>query len=238
MEKLINRGIIIFLVALLSPQIVQAQGTPYVSSLGYSSTGSNPVGSDSWLASGFKTGTNAGGYALDSVQLGMMDASGNPSGFSVMIYSSEQHQPYSPDYFPRSSLGSLSGSASPATAGTYTYAAPSSLALSPSTVYFIVLTAGTAQANGDYNWSNMNATQIPYYQSDGWRAPMTVQGIDDFYSIDGSPWSGSSWGSWFYSANFHQFAINATAVPEPSAPGLLSLGGLILGWRWRKSACA
>jgi hypothetical protein len=45
-------------------------------------SGSPSVASDSWLAAEFGTGTDASGYVLNSVQLGMTDASGNPSGFT------------------------------------------------------------------------------------------------------------------------------------------------------------
>jgi hypothetical protein len=50
-------------------------------------TGSVSVGSDSWLAADFITGTSANGYSLDSIQLGMANASGSPTNFTVMLYS-------------------------------------------------------------------------------------------------------------------------------------------------------
>ena len=49
------------------------------------STGTAAVGSDSSLAEFFQTGSNPGGYTLDSVQLGMSDASGSPGGFAVTL---------------------------------------------------------------------------------------------------------------------------------------------------------
>lgn len=95
--------------ALLSPHAAQAQGTtPYLSSLSQSYTGNEAVGSDSWLAVPFVTGNSPGGYNLDSVQLGMADASGNPSGFAVMLYA-DSGNPLGAS--PGSSLGSLSGPA-------------------------------------------------------------------------------------------------------------------------------
>src|SRR5476649_23015 len=87
MKTIINGGIIILMTALLCPQTIEAQGEiTYMSDLGISSVGSNPIGSDSWFATGFFTGTNPGGYMLNSVQLPMTAATGNPSGFTVMIY--------------------------------------------------------------------------------------------------------------------------------------------------------
>ena len=142
-------GVIVFVVAMLTAQIVEAQGTQYLSNLGYTSNGGSSIGSNSSFAANFFTGTNAGGYELNSVQLAMTDASGTPSGLTVMIYPDVG----GPSAVPGSSIGSLSGSASPTTAGLYTYTAPSNLLLLPQTGYFIVLTAGTAVANGAYEWS-------------------------------------------------------------------------------------
>jgi hypothetical protein len=140
--------IIMFVLGLLIQQIAKAQGTmTYLSSLSQTSAGSLAVGSNSWLASDFFTGTNADGYSLDSIQLGMADASGNPNGFTVMLYTAIVKA----GSFPGSSLGTLDGSLNPTTAGVYTHIPASSLTLSPGTEYFIVLTAGTALANGAYD---------------------------------------------------------------------------------------
>src|ERR1700679_483175 len=85
MKKIIMS--VIIAIGFLVPQIIQAQGTiTYLSSLSPTSTGIHSVGSDSWLAAGFETGNNIGGYELNSIQLGMAGVSGNPSGFTVMIY--------------------------------------------------------------------------------------------------------------------------------------------------------
>jgi hypothetical protein len=82
MKKLIINCLIVLVVGALCRQ-AGAQVTTYVSSLGNPSTESLPVSSDSWLAAGFLTGDNMGGYFFDSVQLGLADASGNPNGFSL-----------------------------------------------------------------------------------------------------------------------------------------------------------
>jgi len=154
---------LVILATVLSLESVQAQGTiTYLSNLGQSSIGNLAVGSDSWLASGFTTGSNAGGYDLDSVQLAMANASANPSGFSVILYSAGGVA--GPD--PGSSLGTLGGSGSPATAGIYTFTAPANLMLSPDTTYFMVLTSETTIANGAYEWSSTSL--ISYNPSGGW----------------------------------------------------------------------
>ncbi len=200
---------IMFVVGLLTQQIIQAQGTVYLSNLGQSPTGSNPVGSDSWVALDVITGHNAGGYLLDSIQLGITDASGNPNGFTAMIYSSIAFTGINPG----SSLGTLDGSANPSTAGIYTYTPTSNLVLSPNTDYFIVLTAGTAIADGAYEWS----LTIPniLYGNESWKA--------------GGVWKSGDGSSWLYNSGASQFAITATPVPEPSAWALLFLGvGVLL----------
>ena len=112
--------VILPIIGLFAVQRISAQGTLYVSNLGQGPTGSTAIGSDSWIAQVFVIGTNSGGYALNSIQLLMNPASGNPTDFSVSIYSS-----LSPIY----DLGSLSGSG-PAAGGIFTYTA-SGITLSP-----------------------------------------------------------------------------------------------------------
>ena len=81
----LKKIIIVFVIGLLVQQITRAQGTIYLSNLG-PGLGFGGVGSNSWQATSFTAGNNVDGYLLNSIQLAMTDASGNPSGFSVMIY--------------------------------------------------------------------------------------------------------------------------------------------------------
>jgi len=210
--------IIVLAVALSAPQIVHAQGTTYVSSLGLTSTGSASVGSDSWLAMTFFTGTNSAGYSLDSIQLRMADALGNASGFRVMIYNNGA---WPGGVNPGTNLCTLNGSLDPVTAGVYTYSPASSLALSPRTAYFIVLTAGTPVANGTYEWS-VTSPGAPSV-SDGWGANLALRS-----STDGLNWRFPT------PYTFAQFAITGTPVPEPTAIALLALGGGFLLWHRRQ----
>jgi hypothetical protein len=209
-------GIILLTVGLLLPLMAQAQGTLYVSNLGQTPTDSAAIGSDSWIAQQFYTGTNADGYVLNSIQLLMDAASGSPSGFTVSIYSFNNS-----NYGPGSDLGSLSGS-DPSAGGIFTYTA-SGLTLSPSTAYFIVLTAATPVAQGAYAWS---LGQQYAGGSDQWEI------FPDYESSA----NGSSWDSHARSNTF-QLAVYATAVPEPSLLGLSPLGVLLLTWRrWKARA--
>jgi hypothetical protein len=210
MKKIIG-GIILSVFGLLAPQIIEAQGTiTYLSNLGQASTGSDAVGSNSWLAAGFGTGTNVSGYLLNSIQLAMTAASGSPSGFTVMVYANSGPAGISPG----SSLGTLSGSTDPATSGIFAYTPTANLTLSPSAFYYIVLTSGTAVSNGAFEWSLAGANS--YNPSDGW------------FSL-GGVWTSSNGSSWPSPiAGNLQFAVTATAVPEPSSEILLGLGGVFL----------
>ena len=103
-----------------------------------------------------ETGTNAGGYLLNSIQLAMADASGTPSGFTVMLYA----YPAAGGICSRgSSLGTLNGSLDPVTAA-FTLIPRLQPSRYRQTPYFIVLTAGTAVANGAYEWSYAGRTPI------------------------------------------------------------------------------
>jgi hypothetical protein len=219
MNKTLIRGVIILGLGLFAPQILPAQGsTTFLSNLAQTLTGSAAVGSDSWYAADFITGNNPGGYALNSIQLAMADSSGNPSGLTVMVYSSVAGIAV----FPGSSVGTLSGSANPTISGTYTYTPASSLALLANTAYFIVLTGGTTVANGAYDWS-VTSDPSPGYTSYHW-------GGETFFadSSDGSHWS-------YTPANYGQFALTATPTPEPCVISLFALGGLLIALQRRKT---
>ena len=192
----------------------------YLSSLSQASTGTPSVGSNSWLAAQIFTGTNALGYSLDSIQLGMADASGNPSNFTVMLYSAISGGAT----LPGSNLGTLNGSLNPTAAGIYTFTPASDLTLSPHTTYFIMLTAETTVANGAYSWSE---STFPPNSSSDWG---TGNGV--LHSSNGT----SGWSPTPY-LGIGQFAINATATPEPGILGLFGLGGLAFLWqRWKAKA--
>jgi hypothetical protein len=215
MKKMIVVGVIVLVLGLVVPETARSQGTLFVSSLGQPSTGSAALGSDSLLATTFLTGNNPDGYALDSLQLDMTPATGDPGGFTVQLYTAGN---YNGTVVPVSSLGILTGSSDPVNAGLYTYTA-SGLTVAPSTLYFVVLSAGTPVASGAYAWSFDNS---PAVTSGGWSG-------SDFLlsSSDGSSWK----------ANFEdaQFSLTATAVPEPEPLYLLGLPGvLFFVWRrWR-----
>jgi PEP-CTERM motif len=207
--KIIVR-MILTAVALFTAQLAPAQGTLYLSNLGQTPVGSAVVGSDAWIAQDFRTGTNSGGYTLNSIQLLLGAASGTPSGFSVSVYNSLGGSP-------GSNLGSLGG-ADPSAGGIFSYAT-SGITLSSSTFYFVVLTAATPAANGSYNWSFVNPSS--YDSNDGW-----LMNHIYYTSTDGSTWPVFSRG------HFFQLAVDASAIPEPAIYSLVGLGLVGLSF-WR-----
>src|SRR5271170_8081935 len=133
--------IFILAVGLAAGRGARAQGTmTYLSSLSQTSTGNAAAANDSWLAAPFETGNNSGGYLLNSVELGMANATGKPSGFTVMVYTLAQDPG---TIVPGNSIATLNGSLSPLIGGVYTYTDPLNLTLSADTFYFIVVTSDT-----------------------------------------------------------------------------------------------
>ncbi len=222
MRKTIISGIIASALGLLAPQTLPAQGTTYLSNLDQASIGSLAVGSNSWVAGMFYVGNNSGGYALNSVELAMKDAVGNPSGLQVMIYTVGGG-----GFSIISSIGTLSGSLDPVTGGVYTYTPNAPITFAPSNAYAIVLTSGTTVADGAYEWSYGAANS--YNPIGGW---YTLLG-----NAAGAWTSGNGLMlSWVRNGSaFPQFSIEATAVPEPGVLSLIALGGLHLVWCRRKA---
>ncbi len=221
--KTIIFAVTILLVGILfSSTSARSQGMVYISNLGQTSTGGAAVASNSWLAILFGTGSDPGGYTLNSVQLLMNAASGNPSGFTVSLYS------FDSDGGPVNNLGSLNGS-DPIAGGIFTYTT-SGITLSASTDYWIVLTAATSLSTGAYNWSGAKGGN--YNSSDGW----FLSG-GSYFSSNGST---SNWGNSRIGPGPYQIGVYATAVPEPSIETLLGLGGLLLLGigRWKAKVLA
>jgi hypothetical protein len=199
---------------LLFPPPALAQGTLYVSNLGRPSAGSIRIGSDSWGAAFFRTGTNSGGYTLNSVQLLMGPELGNPSGLVVSIYTYSFR-------FPGTSIGSLTG-VDPIGGGIYSYSTVG-IPLTASTDYFLVVTSLTPSAQGSFNWNT--TTNASFDSDNGWKIGFGGTGLVYLRSLDGINWSGL--GSLTETT---QFGINATRIPEPSAFAIsvVGLAGLAL----------
>lgn len=187
------------------PQWILAQGTMFVSNVGQTPVGSAAIGSDAWIAQSFRTGTNAGGYALNSIQLLMNAGTASPGGFSVSVYNitGDPHTIGSSDS-PQNSLGNFAGP-DPAAGGLFTYSA-SSLELLPSTVYCVVATAASPVAQGAYNWSGASGVTGTIGPGDPWILPNLY-----WSSANGSTWT-------FIQRQYtFQLALSGAPVPEPSA---------------------
>jgi hypothetical protein len=193
----------ICMVKLFVPEPLFAQGAIYFSNLGQISAGTNFVGHDNLTVEvQFLTGTNGGGYTLNSVQILLLDASAasTPSSlgdFGVDIHAADPGLP----------VNTLAGNSNPLTGGTNSYVPTSAVTLLPDTIYWLSLSAFGVRAGNDYYWSYA-ATDVGSGSSDGWS-------LGSLYSSSGQ------------ASGFPQFAILATplsTVPEPSQWSLMAVG--------------
>jgi hypothetical protein len=198
--------VLVTVIGLLSLPMMQAQDVFYISDMGTSSTGSGMIGSNSWFAQTFVTGSKASGYVLNSIQLLMDAPAGTPGGFNVSIYSKsgDPHSEHELGDSPQNNLGSFIGS-EPTTPGIFDYTNPG-IVLAPSTWYYVVLTAATSTNAGSYIWSATSGL-IQANQ-------FTIQ--DEFFSSS----NGLNW-TWYPRQKTFQLALYAGAVPAPN----LSIGG-------------
>jgi hypothetical protein len=164
--------------------------------------GSSSVMAGRWWAQSFTVGSGSD-YSLTSVILRMaapLDTSGN---FFVAIYDAA-----GAGGVPRNNMGTLIGSANPATAGDYTYTG--SLSLSANTTYYVV--AGVSSGGGIYTW--------------GYEAPLSIE-TGSTMGYDRSMDQGVSWTplSLTYA---HNMQVNGlSAVPEPGQCAAMMIMALV-----------
>ena len=108
----------------------------------------------------------------------------------------------------------------PLSAGLYSFSTER-ITLAPSTRYAVVLTATTASEMGGYQWNSTTAN----YSGD---AEWTIDSVHR-ESLNGIDWVTDE-------RTRMQFAVSATAIPEPSTILLLGLGGLLAASRFRRWA--
>ncbi len=207
-------AMVFLLFLMVVPFSLIGQVTLYVSNIDQPSIGGSAVGSDLWIAQPFLTGTNSDGYYLDFVELLTESASGDPSGFSVSVYSASAPVEFSA---PGSMIGSLSG-VDPDIGGAFRYDA-SSLLLAPLTTYFLVVSGDTPTFEGAFHLDTV-ATGLTS-GLDGWF-------IRHYYynSIDGLNWETARERS-------PKLGIYATPIPEPATWTLFAGGacGICLAFR-------
>lgn len=180
---------------------LKAQGTTFLSNVADTPIGNRSIGSDSRWGQWFTTGTNIAGYSLNSVEIKMNPATGNPSGFNLSLYSIP---------LPNSLIGNLTG-IEPSSSGVFSYSA-SGINLLPSHSYLLAASASSTLAEGSYNWSYAAEPQ----RLNDWDIG------NRYRSTDGVNWLIDDRSTSF------QFAINASVIPEPSSLILLGLGGSFL----------
>ncbi|MEM8947316.1 MAG: choice-of-anchor R domain-containing protein [Planctomycetota bacterium] len=164
----------------------------------------------------FTTGSNPLGYNLEAITLRMSDAfdfSGTPSGFSLELFSV-------PDSVPETPLLTFNGDNNPAVAGDYTYTTPGFF-LTPNTTYAWVASAPDSPIDTFYL---IRSTSSPNESSS-----------DDWLIADQSLILSSFSGTWQSSGSLsaHQFSVSATAIPEPSTVGFLTMVSVALVSRTR-----
>lgn len=160
------------------------------------------IGND--IAQSFVTGSAA---AFTAVTLSMADNEIGGSTFVVQLWSNSGG-------VPNTSLLTLTGNGSPATAGLYTYAAASPFALAASTTYWIVASVSHTAPDKAFNW---NATSSTAESGDvGWSIGNNALSRT---VVDGVPDS-----SWTDESSVAQMSI--TVVPEPAA--LWPLAGFLV----------
>jgi len=198
MKHRLIHGILFVLAACLSPSRAQ---TTYVSN-STDTPGGVIAYNTQWLAESFITGANPDGYLFDSTMLSLSQA-GTPT-FSVFLYDNNAN-------FPGTSLATLNDT------GSYKFTSPG-LALTPSTTYWVVITASLPFDSSNYIAWNIDGT-IPV-ATGGW----SINTLDRADSAT----SGASWG---YSGGNYGLSVAATAVvPEPSTCALL-ISAILLGFR-------
>ena len=166
------------------------------------------VHADEWSAVSFVTNNQA--WTLTSATLTFGTTHSNLGNLFVNVYSNATDRP-------GSSLGTLSGSDNPASAGQYTYTS-NGINLDPSTIYWLV--AGVSSGNGDYRW--LYAFDVA--ASTGvWSIPST------------NTYSTYQYGNWNSGDEYpYLFSIEATAtapssVPEIDPNSLGSVLALVMG---------
>ena len=192
-----------------------------ISNLGQPSSGfglgvgtNNPAtGPNLMRAETFKTGTNPLGYRLSSVTLAMGGSTGSDLGnLLVQLYDTSAFKP-------TSSIGDFIVPSNPFSEGQYTYAfSNTGLILAPATYYSVVVRSpdSAGPTVSQFGWRTATTAALDPASEPSWAL------FDNLVKTEGvSSWSSVRTGP-------YQFAIDATAVPEPTSFVLLAIGAWML----------
>jgi len=172
------------------------------------SAGYDWVNTDQWRSVSFVTNNQA--WTLTSATLTFGTTQNTSGNLFVNVYSNATDRP-------GSSLGTLSGSDNPASAGQYTYTS-NGINLDPSTIYWLV--AGVSSGNGDYRWHYA----VDVSASTGvWSIPST----NTWSTYENSEWSSGD--SYPYLFSIEATATAPSSVPEIDPNSLGSVLALVMG---------
>jgi hypothetical protein len=154
--------------------------------------------------------TNNQAWTLTSATLTFGTTHSNLGNLFVNVYSNATDRP-------GSSLGTLSGSDNPASAGQYTYTS-NGINLDPSTIYWLV--AGVSSGNGDYRWHyaiNVSAS------TGVWSIPSN----NTWSTYENSDWTSGD--DYPYLFSIEATATAPSSVPEIDPNSLGSVLALVMG---------
>ena len=191
--------------------VVPARAEVVLSNLTVTDTNSNDVSTSPWIAQSFVTNNQA--WTLSNATLFFVEAYNTSGNLFVHLYSNATN-------VPGSSLGTLSGSDNPASAGQYTYTS-TGISLDPSTTYWLV--AGVSSGDGAYGW---------FYDNTGSIASTGVWSIPSTNTFAGTGDGGSNWESYPglpLLLSIEATATGPSAVPEIDPNSLGSVLALVMG---------
>lgn len=163
-----------------------------------------------WTGSSFTTNNQA--WNLTSATLYFGSASNTSGNMFVEVRGNSANKP-------GSLLGTLSGTANPATLGQYTFTT-TGIDLAPSTTFWLV--AGVSSGAGYYTWQYDNTGSPPLTSSGVWSLPTTNTYTSS--SNQGTSWTNGD-------AYPQLFSLEATSapVPEIDPAGIGSVLALVTG---------
>ncbi len=178
---------------------VRSHAATLVSNLSESVFGSQTVFSAQWIATAFTTGSNAGGYSLESIAAKFALATGTPSNFSMLLAQEDSGNP-------GATIETLTGS-QPTTGGNKTFTSTGTN-LDADTKYWVILSSTDSAPD---TFHARTTTVDNQTSSDGWVIGNTGRKSTD----SGVSWSNLSGGLTGF------LRVNATPVPEPHEYALL-----------------
>ena len=162
-------------------------------------------------ATGFTTGSNSGGYNLQSVTVSMGSSVGSPTGFTAAIHASSGGNPATTATY------ALSGSSQPAD-GDYTYTCSGACRLDASATYFLVMSATGPNSGNHYYLADNTLSDSEANAPTG--AGWSIANSSTYKENDSDNWGVNT------SPRVHQFTVTA-AVRSLSASSITETGATL-----------